>query len=71
MRHPFLVDLDEPADAFDQLRAVERRQARPLRRQVHPLHIQFWPEQPNLVIHTPVRFHPFKQLNKRTLNKLS
>ena len=62
MRHPLLVDLDEPADALDQLIGIEVGEAGPLGRNLHPGHVVHWPEHPDVVVDTPVGLHSFKQL---------
>lgn len=68
MRYPFLVDLDQPVQALDQLLPVEGGQAGTLRRLVHAVHVHVRPEDPYFPVDAPVRLQTFEEL--RPLNSI-
>ena len=61
MGNPLLVQLDQPADALDQLGAVKSGQAGPLSGAVQSHHVVVGSKHSDLVVMSSVGLHPFKQ----------
>lgn len=69
MRHPLLIDAQQPLDALNQLEAVERRQAGRHRRHVHALHVHLRTEDANAAVDAAVRLHSLEQLQSKSDSK--